>query len=482
MADFALAMGHRLIQLLPINEVAPGQTSPYSALSVFAIDPIYVSAAGLPGLDAPRADAIASRAGRPADQAALRAAKLEMLECCRRAFNANPEPALREEYRRFVEANREWLDDYAMFRALCDAFGNTAWETWPPPLRNREPAALAEAAGRLAEHIERRKFFQFLAHRQWSRTRTRLSERGVMIGGDMAFSPCRESAEVWAHPDLFDPSRSVGAPPDDFSADGQRWGLPMPRWERMRASGFSLIRARVRHARTLYDLLRIDHVVGLFRTYSYPVEATAGGAFDPPDEPAQRAQGEEILRAIIEEAGPMGLLAEDLGVIPPFVRETIAALRLPGYKIARWEKEKTAAGDRIAPPAKYPVVSLASTGTHDTETIAEWWARAPLAERRAFADGLGAGRIDCAAATLPESALDSILESIYAAPSQLAIVPVQDLFGWTDRINLPGSVSSSNWTWRLPFDLERFADDPARARRIEHIRAVAMRTGRFHAD
>ena len=136
-----------------------------------------------------------------------------------------------------------------------------------------------------------------MAHRQWREVRTDLAGRGVVLGGDLAFSPGRESAEVWANQEMFDLTRTVGAPPDAFSADGQRWGLPMPDWKRMRGTGFSLIRTRVRHARELFDLLRIDHVVGLFRTYAFGIDDPAPGAFDPPDEAAQRAQGEEIIRA-----------------------------------------------------------------------------------------------------------------------------------------------------------------------------------------
>ena len=480
MGDFALAMGHRLIQLLPINEVAPGETSPYSALSVFAIDPIYVSARGLPGIEPGSCDAVQAALGHSPDQIALRAAKNELLESSWRAFNANPEPRLRADFEQFAESNREWLDDYALFRALKDDFDHSSWGTWPSGLREREPKALAEAAGRLADRIARLKYFQFAAHREWARTRARLRRQGVAIGGDLAFSPCRESAEVWANQTMFDPARSVGAPPDEFSAAGQRWDLPMPDWERMRAANFSLIRARARHARGLYDALRIDHVVGLFRTYCYPIDGGGTGDFDPSGETAQQAQGEEILAAIIAEAGPMQIIAEDLGVIPPFVRKSLAALGLPGYKIARWEKEMTATGERVISPERYGAVSLATTGTHDTETLAEWWNTAPVGERRALAEGLEiTDRVDCANAILSEAALDAILEKVYAAPSLLAIAPLQDLFGWSDRINMPGTIGPANWSWRLPFDLERFAQDPARQRRVERIRRIAERTGRF---
>src|SRR5262249_3787563 len=134
--------------------------------------------------------------------------------------------------------------------------------------------------------------------------------------------------------------------------------------------------------RDLYDALRIDHVVGLFRTFGYPPDLDTTGAFDPRDEADQLAQGEEILKLICEEAGTTAILAEDLGVIPPFVRETLARLGIAGYKVMRWEKENwDSPQERFIDPARYPEVSLATTGTHDTETLTEWWRDAPEADR-----------------------------------------------------------------------------------------------------
>src|SRR5438445_2870137 len=147
----------------------------------------------------------------------------------------------------------------------------------------------------------------------------------------------------------------------------------MPNWDRIRSSGFAFLRTRVRRARQLYDALRIDHVVGLFRTYGYLPGDNAPGSFTPSSEPAQRAQGEEILKIILDEAGPMQIVAEDLGVVPPFVRASLAALGVPGYKVARWEKELPGGpGQHFLNPADYPELSLATTGTHDTETLTEW--------------------------------------------------------------------------------------------------------------
>jgi 4-alpha-glucanotransferase len=482
MADLALAMGHRLIQLLPIDEVESGQTSPYSALSIFAIDPIYLTLEGLPGI--PSAEIaklkLKFRIGTRVDQVALRTAKNALLSKSWSFFEAHRDKQLLREFEEFSATHSEWLEDYALYRALKHKFNGAGWEKWQPPLREHDPDAIAQATKNEADALRKFKYFQFLAHRQWRETRDTLRERGVLVGGDLAFSPSRESAEVWANQDLFDLSRSVGAPPDAFSAEGQRWGLPMPNWKRMRSHGFALIRERVRHARDLFDVLRIDHVVGLFRTYGYPATGNEPGKFDPSSTAAQRAQGLEIMRVILEAAAPMQIIAEDLGVIPQFVREVLASLEIPGYKVFRWEKENPgAANESVMPPARYPVVSLATTGTHDTETLCEWWLNAGPEERRDVIKALRLRDVaDPNQNGLSGPALDEILEAVYSSPSELVDTPIQDLFGWTDRINFPGTITADNWSWRLPFDVEQWRDDAVFAERVNRLRKLCERVGR----
>jgi len=250
----------------------------------------------------------------------------------------------------------------------------------------------------------------------------------------------------------------------------------------MRASGFALLRSRVRRARDLYDFLRVDHVVGLFRTFGYPLGENTTGAFDPSSEDAQRAQGEEILRVVLEEAGPLRIIGEDLGVIPPFVRATLTRLRIPGYKIARWEREWSIPAAPFTPPSSYPELALATTGTHDTDTLAEWWETAAAQERHQFIEGMGIR--DRAAAGEPSmtlETLDQVLAAIYGSPAALTIIPLQDLFGWKDRINVPGTVAVTNWSWRLPFDPVHAQNDPAIRARIDKICGIAVRTRRFAA-
>src|SRR5579875_3252717 len=485
MADMALAMGHRLLQLLPIDEVAPGETSPYSALSVFALDPIYLSLRLLPGIDPRDCDAIRKTIrgeDRPTDPARLRRVKDRLLQASYRYFKSGADRELGVQYQEFVELHRDWLDDYVLFKALKEKFGEAKWESWPPALRDHEPQALAAVSKTLNERLSMLKYVQFLAHRQWRCVHEKLLGMGVFIGGDLAFSPGRESAEVWANRQLFNLERAVGAPPDAFSAVGQRWGLPKPDWQYMRASNFEFLRRRVRHARELYDVLRLDHVVGLCRTYNYLLNDTVDGEFDPPSEAAQKIQGEEILRIILAEAGPMQIVAEDLGVIPGFVRETLAALEIPGYKVLRWEKKRTANEDGgFVNPAHYPRVSLATTGTHDTNTLVEWWAALSERERSQLMEAVNrepAGRSD---GVLDEARLDAILESVYASPAQLVVTPIQDLFGWNARINVPRTVGTANLSWRRPFDLETAMADSRVQARMARLRAICERTGRFEA-
>jgi 4-alpha-glucanotransferase len=144
----------------------------------------------------------------------------------------------------------------------------------------------------------------------------------------------------------------------------------------------------------------------------------------------------------------------------------------------RWEREGSGApSDRFIAPARYPELSLATTGTHDTETLAQWWREGGALQRRALLESLGIAG-DPTHEHLDEPTLDAILEALYAAPSALVIEPIQDLFGWTERINAPGTVGDSNWTWRLPAPIEDLMEDPAITRRGERLAAIAARTGR----
>ncbi|MGH7906239.1 MAG: 4-alpha-glucanotransferase, partial [Candidatus Binataceae bacterium] len=353
-------------------------------------------------------------------------------------------------------------------------------------LRDRSVTALDRARDENAEAIAMYTYWQFIAHRQMLAAHELFSRRGALLGGDLAFSPGRDSAEVWARQHLFDLTRSVGAPPDAFNPRGQRWGLPMPDWERMRAEGWPLLKRRIHRARELYDVIRIDHVVGLFRTFNFgpdkKEDENGNGRFTPADQAGQREQGESILGTIKEAAGPAAIIGEDLGSVPEWVRESMRKVGFPGYKVVRWEKDDSHGlkKGRYANPAEYPVLSVATTGTHDTETMAVWWRISRPDERRNLLESLGLDSgVDGAGGRLDESMLGAILEKLYAAPSILSIEPLQDLFGWDARINHPGTVGPGNWSWRLPATIADLMGNSAIMRQAEKLSAIARRTGRF---
>ena len=483
MIDFAISTGHRVIQLLPLDETAPGEASPYSALTLFAIDPLYISAAEVAGVGRMAMRRARKSAGDPARQISRKryvALKRELLERAFETFASRARARERRALDDFIQENSYWVHDYALFRALKDHFAFRSWEEWTPELGRREPSALAAARHDLAQSIHKYSYFQFLAHQQWKSIRDYARERSVYLGGDLAFSPGRDSDVVWAHQESYDLTRTIGTPPDAFSETGQRWGLPMPNSAAMRADGFEVWRSRTRHARTLYDLVRIDHVVGLYRTFSFGSDDVADkGKFMPEDEAEQHAQGEAVIRAIKDEAHDMQLIAEDLGTVPPWVRKSLSELGIPGYKVMQWERHWDAPEQPFINPADYPELSLATTGTHDTEALTLWWREQTVDERARLVKAFHLdGRVNVRA-PLGMPVLNEILRTLYAAPSIVTVLPMQDLFGWSARINLPGTVSDSNWTYRLPIPFERMATSHAIQSRVRDLKEIAIASKRF---
>jgi hypothetical protein len=251
----------------------------------------------------------------------------------------------------------------------------------------------------------------------------------VGIFGDFPFMVSADSADVWARQDEFDVDVSVGVPHDAFSDTGQDWGLPGYRWDVMAPGGYEWLRQRVRRCTELYDGFRIDHLVGFYRTYVKAQDGTS--AFWPEDEGEQLAQGERL----IEVFGSTGarIIAEALGTVPDFVRESLDRQRVPGMKVLRWEREWEAEGKPFRDPAAYPADSVAIAGTHDTETMAEWWDEAEAEERRAAAEipALKAAGID-PSADYSDAVRDALVEALFASGSDILLIPIQDIFGWRD--------------------------------------------------
>lgn len=476
----------RVVQLLPLNEAAPGEASPYSTLSVFALDPTYISTAGVPDIAEDEAArqwlqrvpvrrrVQRLRQSRWRHRHAAYQLSLHVLELGFRRFETRASDRRQAAFAEFCRRQAWWLDDYALFRALRERAHWASWETWPEGLRQRDPEALWVAAAEVQPRIRFAKYLQWIAAEQWQQVRAHARRHGVLIKGDLPFVCGRDSADVWAHPELFDLSSSAGAPPDEFSATGQAWGLPLYDWAEMQRQGYDWWRRRARQGGELYDLFRIDHVIGLYRTYAIPVIDGGRSGFVPPNEDEQLAQGKALISAILDEARGAGVVAEDLGTVPQWARRSLGELGIPGYKVLRWEKHDS----RYRDPLSYPPLSIATSGTHDTSTLAAWCEELTEAERLALCEEID---LDSALSTRHSALVLALLQRLYEAGSVLTVLPIQDLFGWRERINTPATVVRRNWAYRLPVPIGEIDQLPGARERLELIRTMVDENDRHNS-
>jgi 4-alpha-glucanotransferase len=488
-AEWLGRAGQRLLQVLPPHELSAGETSPYGALTAFGLDPIYAGIEAVEDIDAATIEAALGVGGVTSLERARRADRVQyaaVRELKTRVLRAAFARFYEQEWSRgtararalasFVEEEKSWLDDLALYTVLRREGGGYGWTTWPDEVRDRSLASMSATRQAHARGLLEVAYVQWTLFSQWRAAHARMRDLGVELMGDLPFIVCAESADVWAHAAQFQLGLSLGAPPDDFSESGQDWGLPVYDWLAMEADGLAWISARARHAAGLYDRFRVDHVVGYFRQWMRTRSAQGVGRFDPDAPDAQRARGRRVLEAMLRATRGAGspvdaprVIAEDLGVIPGFVRDELRRLGVPGYRVLPWEKD----GARLRDPRDFPEASVASWSTHDTAPIDAWWPDLPEGDRAAIAARAGFG-LDAR----PEVRSLALLRDLYGAGSGLALTLAQELLGLTDRINVPATVGQANWTWRLPRAVEDLAEDDRVRARLEAIRGLVQQAGR----
>jgi 4-alpha-glucanotransferase len=485
MAAWLAAAGQRSLHTLPLLERAAHERSPYSALSAFALDPIhvgldaledFVAIGGRAALAAADRDAIAAARGHATiDYDGIRTVKRRALELAFDRFEVTELSGGTTRARRFAEfqaAEAVWLDDYLLYRVIYEARGERGWRTWPADLAEREGAAFTAACDSFGRARRFFAYVQWVAHEQLAVARRAASGVGVELIGDLPFTVAVDSADVWARRQEFDIEASIGAPPDEFNADGQDWALPAFRWDVVRADGHAWLRTRLAHVGRWLDGARLDHVVGYFRTF---VRSSGEPPhFDPADEDAQRALGAAALDVAQEAARTMRVVVEDLGDIPPFVREAMAGRGLPGYRVLRWEGDWPDLRD----PRSFPACSIATSGTHDTSALATWWSEELDDEgRRRVATVPVFAALAAAGADFTPHVHETLVDGLYAAGSDTALLVIPDVFGTAERINTPATVGEHNWTYRIPLTVEELGGVRGRDR-ADWLRAIAWRHGR----
>lgn len=463
--DWLADAGQSYWQILPLVDT-DGGGSPYNGLSAVAGNPALIDPRGLvgEGLLTEREVAEEEGTGDP-----TRVVFGEVLPGSERLLSrahqrlsaeaAHPMHAVVGEFRR---KHRSWLEDYALFRALRARHG-APWTSWPAPLRSHDPAAIAEAREVLATEVDLCVFQQAVFDRQWGELRRHARSRNIEIIGDIPIFVAHDSADVWAHQDLFQlddagaPTVVSGVPPDYFSETGQRWGNPLFRWDVMRTRGYRWWIDRFRRTFEWVDVVRVDHFRGFEAYWEIPAaeETAVNGEWRP-------GPGAPFFRAVAAELGELPLIAEDLGLITEGVERLREDLGYPGMRVVQFAFDGNDANPHL--PENYPELTVAYTGTHDNDTIVGWWEGAEESERRAARERLSD-------ATLPVH--EAFLELVFRSSARLVIAPVQDVLGMGDeaRMNTPGT-SEGNWTWRLREGMPGAAD-------AERLRKLTAETGRL---
>ncbi|MBO7667525.1 MAG: 4-alpha-glucanotransferase [Firmicutes bacterium] len=435
-------------QLLPLGPTGYGD-SPYQSLSSQAGNPYFIDLELLAEEGLLSAGEIGGDWGgdpEAVDYGVLFRRREEVLALAWERLKESAFATLSQEFAAFVMANREWLEDYALYAALKREFDHKPWYEWPEPLRCRHGWAMEQARAAYGDSIDRQRFYQFLFFRQWRALRQYAAGLDIKLMGDLPLYCAWDSADVWAAPDQFQldaagkPLAVAGCPPDDFTPDGQLWGNPLYNWDDMRADGFAWWRRRLRCAARLFDGLRLDHFRGLEAYWSIPWQED--GSHCAADGSWQKGPGEAFLRAMGEACPDTLIIAEDLGFLTPQVQRLREAARLPGMKVLEFAFGD---GDSAYLPHNHEKNCVCYAGTHDNPPLLGWIAEAEEKELALARDYLD----------LPEDCSDlqlarAVLRAGFSSVASLFILQLQDLLELDDlsRINRPGS-DQGNWRWRL---------------------------------
>lgn len=466
-ADFLASSGQNLWQVLPLNPTALEHgNSPYHSCSAFAGNPLLISPQVL--LDQGRLnqkDIVPPpfRDTSKVDFGNVIKYKKQLLEKTYQRFVADG--GREDAFERFCRST-PWLHDYALYEALRSQYKTGSWHKWPTPLRNRRSQALTAIAKKLSASIQQIKFRQFLFFQQWHALKSYCRDLDIRIIGDIPIYLPLESADVWCNTGLFKMDRRKrpiavsGVPPDYFSRKGQLWGHPVYRWDRLKETHYQWWINRFSHNFDLFDMVRIDHFRGLVAFWEVPAQdrTAVNGKWRP-------VPYSDFFHRLSKHFGQLPVIAEDLGLITPDVREAMRKLGVPGMRVLQFAfGNDFPASDFL--PHRFNNHCVAYTGTHDNNTTAGWYDEEidPTA-RKNIAAYIGR------TATLKNIHWE-IIRLVMLSVADTVIIPCQDILGLdaTARMNHPARIED-NWRWRL----SAVALTPRLARRLHELTRASER-------
>lgn len=460
--DYLAAADQSLWQTCPIGPTDPGKgNSPYSGYSGRAGNPLFINldalveAGWVDDFDRPAFD------DREVEYERVIEFKRSALRQAFAGFEERADEDERSAFDEFCDQHADWLDDYALFRALDERFVGI-WIDWPADAKYRDPEALERYRDQEAEAVRFRQFLQWVFEQQWQELKSYATERGIDLVGDMPIYVGTNSVDVWANPEIFkldedlQPVYVSGVPPDDFSDTGQLWGTPVYDWEAVAERDYDWWIQRFAGLLERFDVFRIDHFKGFESYYQVPAEedtAIEGEWVSGP--------GQDVFRAVQSALGDLPIIVEDLGEITDATNELRDAFGFPGMAVA-------AMADWCDPdnkhhPAMYDERTVVYTSTHDSKTTMGWYEDLSWEQKDClhYAIGHDGGEIHW-----------DVIETVWDSDALMTLAQFQDFHGLgaDHRFNVPGT-AEGNWRWRvLPEEL-----DPAVADRLATVTQDADR-------
>ena len=479
--DFVAQARHRYWQVLPLGPTTYGD-SPYQSYSAFAGNPYFVDLEILTDdgiLDRNIYEDIDWGSGDYVDYEKVYNNRFTVLHEAYKNYRQKLSESRVKlaaglpEYKKFDNFNKTnayWLDDYALFMALKWHFNQKSWQDWDEDIKFRTQKGMQKYKELLADEIGFWKFVQYEFDKQWKKLKEYANENNVDIIGDIPIYMGLDSSDVWADAGEFlldenlTPVKVAGVPPDAFSELGQKWGNPLYDWNKMEANGFRWWRARMAHSAELYDVIRIDHFIGIVKYYTIPADMP-----DARQGSYEQGPGQKLLDVINEAIGDKKIIAEDLGVSLPEVDVILRENNYPSMKVLEFafdSRDSGCANDYL--PHNYPENSVAYTGTHDNETIAGWWKSITVKERKLARDYL------CDNWTPDKELYKCFISMVMRSSAKLCVIPMQDYMGLDNscRMNQPSTVGK-NWKWRI-----RRRELTAKLQK--EIHGIALRYGRMN--
>ncbi|HMQ79794.1 MAG TPA: 4-alpha-glucanotransferase [Ignavibacteria bacterium] len=370
LAEWCIAAGISIIQLLPLNDVG-SDFAPYNSVSSFAIDPMYITIKDIQNADIkPFLHELErlKKKYKPHFRRVNYKIKQAKIDLLWRIYKSTKTDDIAE-YNYYKSANEYWLNDYSLYKVISELNPDTGWQNWDDGLKNRELQAIDNFQKVNFERIEFHKWMQWQLYEQLKEVKQFLEFRNILLLGDLPFLVSRESADVWSHPAYFMLQLSSGAPPDMYFAMGQKWGMPPYEWNNIANDGFIYVKEKLKYAENFYDMYRIDHFVGLFRVWVSPVDDyTTPGSYMPKEEYLWEPHGRRIIEEMVNSS-KMLPCAEDLGTVPGCSYHVLSEYGIPGIDFQRYYKNQGG----FRPGYEYRLNSAAVCSTHDSSFWVNWW-------------------------------------------------------------------------------------------------------------